>query len=227
MAAAANDKAEDGTIADFNTTNARYEDFGQGFVLDYPTSVVVHRWNKSAPLLLPGERFWPAKLTSQSDGERQWSTGIMRSDGRWRVVVLAADVAVPEQMARVQALCGKLDGEEGVIRRFTPAEGKKDAVIDVMAVHSADRSAVDIFDFPEILRPEDEMRGLDYHKIWVDEAFEFDQDCDGKAYEKWGVDRSRGSVLVMRPDQCIGWYGDLEDVAEMEKYFEGVLKVRV
>jgi phenol 2-monooxygenase len=33
----------------------------------------------------------------------------------------------------------------------------------------------------------------------------------------------RGAMVVVRPDQYIGWVGDLEDVDEMTRYLDGVL----
>ncbi|KAL1644193.1 hypothetical protein SLS58_004473 [Diplodia intermedia] len=223
--------ASSASDAAFAAANARFEDFAQGFKLDYPPSILVARsgaTKAAGTRLMPGERFWPAKLTSQTDGCGMWTTGIMRSDGRWRVVVLAGDVVgVPGQMARVTALCDRL--LQGNLKAMTMAGGKKfgghaGGLVDVMAVHCGVRDAVELFDFPEALRPVDAERGVDYYKIWVDERSETDGDRDGEAYAKWGVDRARGAVLVMRPDQCIGWYGDLEDVEEMESYLEGVLK---
>ncbi|KAF4304859.1 putative phenol 2- protein [Botryosphaeria dothidea] len=189
---------------DFDATSRRFEDFGTA----------------SAEKLVPGERFWPAKVARHADSEAKWTTGVMRSDGRWRVVVLAGDIAGDEQRNRLEALCKAL---ENVIERVTPEGRKGSEVIDTVAIHCAKRDEVEIFDFPEILRPVDAKRGVDYDKIWVDEDQELDQDCDGKAFDKWGVDRTKGAVVVMRPDQYIGWIGELEDVEEMEKYFRGVL----
>lgn len=206
---------------DFDATSRRFEDFGNGIVLDYPASVVVDKAGEGrAEKLVPGERFWPAKVARHADSEAKWTTGVMRSDGRWRVVVLAGDIAGDEQRNRLEALCKAL---ENVIERVTPEGRKGSEVIDTVAIHCAKRDEVEIFDFPEILRPVDAKRGVDYDKIWVDEDQELDQDCDGKAFDKWGVDRTKGAVVVMRPDQYIGWIGELEDVEEMEKYFRGVL----
>ncbi|KAL1630659.1 hypothetical protein SLS54_000530 [Diplodia seriata] len=234
-AAAALAKDDDNAnAAAFAAANARFEDFAQGYKLDYPSSILVSRPSNNdndessgtttRRLIVPGERFWPAKLTNQADGRGEWSTGIMRADGRWRVVVLAGDVVgVPGQMARVAGLCAAL--VEGNLKAMTTGGRKRfGGLVDVMAVHCGARDGVELFDFPEALRPVDPERGVDYDKIWVDEKAEVDADRDGEAYKKWGVDPARGAVVVMRPDQCVGWYGDLEDVEGMERYLEGVLK---
>ncbi|KAJ5676916.1 uncharacterized protein N7477_002549 [Penicillium maclennaniae] len=65
--------------------------------------------------------------------------------------------------------------------------------------------------------------GWEYDKIWCDDACVWDRDCDGHGYEKWGVDRMNGLMLIARPDQYIGWVGELEDVEEMTRYLDGAL----
>jgi phenol 2-monooxygenase len=48
----------------------------------------------------------------------------------------------------------------------------------------------------------------------------------GHAYEKCGVDASKGCVVILRPDQYIWWIGQLEDVEEMDQYFSGFMVPR-
>ena len=50
----------------------------------------------------------------------------------------------------------------------------------------------------------------------------FDRYCDGTAYEKWGVDWVLGALVVVRPDQYIGWVGELGDVDEMTEYLDNI-----
>ena len=45
----------------------------------------------------------------------------------------------------------------------------------------------------------------------------------GEAYMGYGVDRKRGCVVVVRPDQYVGWIGEVEDVVDLGGYFEGIL----
>ena len=39
----------------------------------------------------------------------------------------------------------------------------------------------------------------------------------------YGVNARRGCLVVVRPDQYAGWIGELEDVKDMERYFDGIL----
>ena len=42
---------------------------------------------------------------------------------------------------------------------------------------------------------------------------------NGRTYEGYGIDRVRGCVVVVRPDQHIAWVGELEGVKGLEEYF--------
>jgi phenol 2-monooxygenase len=83
-----------------------------------------------------------------------------------------------------------------------------------------------MFDFPVALYgPFDaDYHGWDHTRIHVDQAVHYDRYCDGLAYERWGVDRTKGAVVVIRPDMHVGWVGDLEDTQAIELYFSTIFK---
>ncbi|CEJ61354.1 hypothetical protein PMG11_09889 [Penicillium brasilianum] len=209
-----------------------FEDFADGRKSFYGASELVWKPENdgdqpTARHLIPGERFPPVKLRMQADGNLRWTTRLLESDGRFRVVILAGDMRAATQKDRVLALARNLSGgndnELSVFDRYTPLAGRFDCAIDVIAIHSAPWTQVEFFDFPKILRPFDPVRGWNYDKIWCDDACIWDRDCDGKGYERWEVDRMRGAMVVVRPDQYIGWVGELEEVDELTRYLDGVL----
>jgi phenol 2-monooxygenase len=55
------------------------------------------------------------------------------------------------------------------LQRYKPAGARYDSVNEVLTVHAASRHVVNIFDFPEVFRPYDEVDGWDYEKIFVDD----------------------------------------------------------
>ena len=77
------------------------------------------------------------------------------------------------------------------------------------------------YGFPEILHPNDEHVGWDYDKVFVD-ADSYHEGF-GQAYKNYGVDKARGCVVAVRPDQYVGWVGDLEDIDELAQYFKAIL----
>lgn len=131
--------------------------------------------------------------------------------------MLAGDVSVASQIERIRQLCHELAAENGVINRYTPKGKCFDAVIEILTIHAAPRVSMDLSDFPEVFHPYSESEGWDYWKIYVDDVSY--HEGHGKAYENYGIDARRGCLVALRPDQHVGWIGEIEDIAEMDQYF--------
>lgn len=163
-----------------------------------------------------GMRMPSFQVLNQADARPWQFQQHLKSDGRFRIVVFAGDVKESEQMARVQRLGSTLSSPESFIRKVTPPGKPTNSVIDILAIHSSPRTAVEFFDFPDIFRALDEETGWDYSKIFVDDVSY--HEGHGKAYEGYGVG-PEGCLVVLRPDQYVGFVGELEDVKGVEKYF--------
>ena len=44
-----------------------------------------------------------------------------------------------------------------------------------------------------------------------------------EAYEHLGIDRTRGCLVVVRPDQHVSYVGELEDIDKVELFLVGCL----
>lgn len=202
-----------------------FELFAEGFLTLYENSPLVHREEENPTKnLVPGERFLPAKVRSHADNVSSWTTRLLESDGRFRILLLAGDVRDKTQMQRVTEFSKYLASEDSVIHRFTPKGQRLDSVIETKTIHCVPSEEIALSDFPEVLRFFDEKTGWSYDKVWSDSKCFWDRYCDGTAYETWGVDPLRGALVVLRPDQYIGWIGELENVEGLETYFNGVLR---
>ena len=84
-------------------------------------------------------------------------------------MLFVGDVTAPARMNELSTLCSALSQPDSFLRRYTPAGARYDSIFEVLTVHSAKRIDVAIFDFPEVLRPFDEVEGWDYGKIFVDD----------------------------------------------------------
>lgn len=198
--------------------------FSNGYVCYYGPSSLVHKGGEGiAANLIPGERFPPAKIRNQADGRAWWTTRLFTSDGRFRIVLLAGDMRREDQRQRVVTFSAHLASSGSVLQRYRHEAEKLDSLIRVFTIHSAPVQVMDSFDFPEILRPFDQERGWAYDRIWSDDECLWDRQSTGKAYGFWGVDRIRGALVILRPDQHIGWVGNIEDVDGMTGYFEQIL----
>ncbi|KAI2465735.1 putative phenol 2-monooxygenase [Annulohypoxylon bovei var. microspora] len=169
-----------------------------------------------------GMRFNSYKVLNQSDARPWHFQEKLKSNGRFRVVLFAGNILSPQQRERVEKFCEFLDAPTSFLRTATPAGSPLDTVIEVLTIHSSKRTETELLrDFPEVLHPFDPHTGWDYDRVFVDDASY--HEGIGDAYTKYGVDKERGCVVVARPDQHVGWIGDLEDFDELQKYFDGCL----
>ncbi|KAK1711785.1 phenol hydroxylase [Colletotrichum lupini] len=169
-----------------------------------------------------GMRFNSFKVLNQACARPWHFQEILKADGRFRVVLFAGNILDPSQKARVDNFCVALDAPNNFLRKVTPAKAPIDSVIEVLTIHSAKRTDTELLrDFPDILHPFNSHTGWDYNKVYVDD--ESYHEGFGDAYKNYGVDKQRGCVVVVRPDQYVAWIGELEDFDDLQKYFEGCL----
>ncbi|KAK1492123.1 phenol hydroxylase [Colletotrichum cuscutae] len=169
-----------------------------------------------------GMRFNSFKVLNQACARPWHFQEIFKADGRFRVVLFAGNILDASQKARVDNFCVALDAPDNFLRKVTPAKAPIDSVIEILTIHSAKRTDTELLrDFPDILHPFDSHSGWDYNKVYVDD--ESYHEGFGDAYKNYGVDKQRGCVVVVRPDQYVAWIGELEDFDDLQKYFEGCL----
>jgi len=210
--------------------------FSSGFAVDYGPNVLVakpggetaesgHRkpiGQQSLALNIPlGKRFPNAKVVNHSDA-RPWEVARwLKADGRFRIILFAGDVSNPDQMQRVQSFCSVLHRPGSILQRPMARGWTPGSLVEILTIHSAPREAVELADFPELLHPFHDALGWDYDKIFVDGESYYE--AHGEAYRKLGVDTQRGCVVVTRPDQHVGWIGELENTSQLGAYFEGFI----
>jgi phenol 2-monooxygenase len=163
-----------------------------------------------------GQRFNSFKVLNQSDARPWHMHELMKSDGRWRIIVFAGDVRDKAQMERVNKFAAHLDGENSFVSKYTPKDRKRNGLFHVLTVHSAPRVEVELHDFPKALRPDH-----DYWSVYVDDVSH--HEGHGEAYKNYGVDPKKGCVVVARPDQYVSLLCELEDVDVIEKFFAGFM----
>ncbi|KAG9236178.1 FAD binding domain protein [Amylocarpus encephaloides] len=179
---------------------------------------------KLARNIKTGMRMPSFQVLNQADARPWQFQEMLKSDGRWRIVVFAGDVANASQMKRIKNLGSSLAAKDSFLYRFTPPGTSIDSIIEILTIHSSPRSETELFDFPDIFHPYSEKEGWDYWKVYVDDMSY--HEGHGHAYENYGVDPGKGCLVVLRPDQYVGWIGEIEDVAEIARYFEGFMVQR-
>jgi phenol 2-monooxygenase len=162
-----------------------------------------------------GMRFHSAPVIRLADAKRVELGHVARADGRWRVYAFA-----DRSGAALRAWCDHLEeAATSPIRRFTPAGADVDAVIDVRAVYQQRHRELELPDLPALLLPRKGRFGLiDYEKTFCAPL-----PAGTDIYERRGVDRDRGAVVVVRPDQHVATVLPLDGHVELGEFFAGCL----
>ena len=207
-------------LSEFKDVFATGNLFAAGMSIKYAPSLIVgHPKQKQelAPKLVIGERFHSAQVVNVASATADQLATRMPTNGAFRVLVFAGNVAMEPAMARLRKLAAYLDKPESVVSKYTPANKPRWSIVDVITIHSSPRTEVELYDFPQpsIFPPHN------YKKVYVDEPSY--HRGDGKAYEYYGISKEEGAVVVVRPDQHVGLVCSLEDTDVLDEYFERFL----
>ena len=171
--------------------------------------------------LVVGQRFPSKKVVDQSNGRPLEFQERFPSDGKYRIVVFAGDISIPEQQDRLQVFAEKLDTSKLPVQRTVLKFGPNEATIEVLLLHCAKRQDVTLEKLPDIFYPMVPPRGKAYDRVYVD-ALPYTSQI-GKAYEGYGVNKQRGCLVTVRPDGHVMHIGELEDVSDLEEIFGEIL----
>ncbi len=142
-----------------------------------------------------GMRFHSAPVVRLADARPLQLGHVARADGAWRLYAFADAGG-----ARLRALMDHLArSERSPIRRFTPRGRDIDSVIDVRGIFQQGHRDLKVEDLPSMLLPRKGRFGLiDYEK-----AFTSDLRDGPDIFDLRGIDRTRGAMVVVRPDQHV------------------------
>jgi len=134
-----------------------------------------------------------------------------RADCAWRIYAFA-----DASGRRLRKLADFLAGSpNSPIRRFTPAGANIDSVIDVRAVFRQGHRDLKVEELPSILLPRKGRFGLiDYEKAYCP-----DLKNGPDIFELRGIDREKGAIVVVRPDQYVSNVLPLDAHDELTAYF--------
>jgi phenol 2-monooxygenase len=165
-----------------------------------------------------GMRFHSAPVVCLADAKPMQLGHVARADAAWRLYAFAD--AGAEQLRALAAFLS--DSPASPIRRFTPQGGEIDSVIDVRAVFQQHHRDLDVGQLPALLLPRKGRFGLiDYQK-----AFCPDLDHGPDIFVLRGIDRARGAMVVVRPDQYVAQVLPLDAHEALVAFFAGFLRDR-
>ncbi|MCG7361518.1 FAD-binding monooxygenase [Roseomonas sp. ACRSG] len=167
-----------------------------------------------------GMRFHSAPVIRLADAKPMHLGHAIKADGRWRLFAFAAAEDPADPTSRLQALCRFLEQDAASpLRRHTPAGADIDAVIDLRAVLQQPHRDIDYGAMPALLRPAKGRHGLtDYEKVFCP-----DLKNGPDIFALRGIDRARGCVVIVRPDQHVAHVLPLDDHAGLAEFFAGFM----
>ncbi len=168
-----------------------------------------------------GRRFHSAPVVRLADAKQMQLGHAAQADGRWRIYAFAGkgDGAGPGSAMRQLADWLEQDPKSPVVRH-TRAGEDVDAVIDVRAVFQQTFEQLAYEQMPSLLRPRTGRLGLQDHE----KIFCVDHKGAGDIFTMRGIDRERGCMVVVRPDQYVGHVLPLDGHGELAAYFAGILR---
>jgi phenol 2-monooxygenase (NADPH) len=170
--------------------------------------------------LVIGKRFHSAPVIRLADAKPVHLGHVAKTDGRFRIFVFAGSGDPAASNSTVRALCDYLsESPKSLVKQYTPAGANIDSVIDVRAVFQQTHSELAIEAMPPLLLPPKGRYGLrDYEKM-------FCPDLKGghDIFAMRGIDRDKGCMVVVRPDQYVAHVLPLDGHAGLAAYFDGFM----
>ncbi len=160
-----------------------------------------------------GMRFHSAPVVRLADAKPMHLGHAARADGAWRIYAFA-----DASGKRLRDLTTFLaESPNSPIRRFTPkgADIDIDSVIDVRAVFQQGHLDLKVEELPSILMPRKGCFGLiDYEKTYCP-----DLKKGADIFDLRGIDREKGAMVVVRPDQYVSNVLPLDAHDELAAFF--------
>ncbi|KAJ7173006.1 FAD binding domain-containing protein [Mycena crocata] len=196
------------SMKEFQALWVRMGKWTSGTAVKYGPSLLVAESSPAkaelATNVIIGSHFESQMVVCYADAHATQLADRLVSDGRWRLIVFAGNMANPNQFKRFNDLCDQLmNSDASPIKRYTPPDTDLNFVIEVLALTSSPRRVLPYSSFPYLVRPlVGTFRYPTYDQIFSDEVSYLDG--GGEAYSGYGVDPDGpGCVVLVRPDQYI------------------------
>lgn len=170
--------------------------------------------------LIIGKRFHSAPVVRLADAMQMQLGHIADADGRWRLYAFAGSGDSSTPGSAIHALADWLENDPAspVVRHTRKGENI-DAVIDVRAIFQQTFDQLAYEDMPSLLKPKKGRYGLqDYEKVFCT-----DHKGLGDIFNMRGIDRARGALVVVRPDQYVANVLPLDAHAALSAFFGAIL----
>lgn len=164
-----------------------------------------------------GMRFHSAPVVRLADAKPVELGHTVKADGRWRIFAFTGRGDPMAADAPIRSLCDFLEtSASSPIRRYTKGGADIDSVIDLRAVFQQSHQELALERMPRLLLPAKGRYGLrDYEKMFCP-----DLKSGNDIFDMRGIDRERGCMVVVRPDQYVAHVLPLDAHEDLAAFFE-------
>ena len=196
--------------------------FTAGTAVQYGPSLITAepKYQHLAKGFVVGMRFHSAPVIRYADAKRVHLGHTIKADGRWRLFAFAASDDLSSPVSHLRLLCDFLaESHDSPIRKYTRPGADIDSVIDVRAIVQQGHLELRAELIPPFLVPQKGRYGLrDYEKLFCPDLKTGDDIFDLR-----GLDRARGALVVVRPDQYVANVLPLDGVSELSAFFDAFM----
>jgi len=190
------------TPKDFIAAFQNYGNFSSGIGVHYAPSVITETTHQAAaPSLIIGQRLLPHILVRAADAREVNIQDLAPSDGRFKLFVFPGSDA--------HKVAAHLDRPDCFFNN------KHRDAFDVVTVLQGCKNTVDYLELPPVLRPH-------WSKVLLDDT-DVTGTRGGRIHERYGIGRSAGALVVVRPDGYVGTIAPLDELTTLDAYFAGFM----
>jgi phenol 2-monooxygenase len=209
-------------LAEFQEYFIRHGRYTAGTATCYRPSLLTgpSTYQELARGFVVGMRFHSAPVVRLADARPMHLGHTVRADGRWRLFAFADATAPSAATSRLRALCEFLQrSPSSPLRRYTPAGADEDSVIELMAVFQQSHRLLSVQELPSPLLPRKGRHGLiDYEKAYCP-----DLKHGPDIFDLRGIDRVRGALIIVRPDQYVAHVLPLDGFEQLAAFFDAFM----
>jgi phenol 2-monooxygenase len=145
---------------------------------------------------------------------------VAEADARWRIYAFAGKADSSKPGSAIHQLADWLETHpNSPVVKHTRKGEDIDAVIDFRAVFQQTFDQLAYEQMPSLLKPRTGKLGLQDHE----KVFCVDHKGLGDIFDMRGINRDKGCMIVVRPDQYVAHVLPLDAYQELASFFAGVL----
>jgi phenol 2-monooxygenase len=145
---------------------------------------------------------------------------VTKADGRWRFFIFASIEKANDPNSKVSKLCNFLtNSKQSPIIKYTKIESDIDSIFDVRVIFQQTHRDINIEALDPFFLPKKGKLNLhDYEKVFCPDLKSGDDIFDLR-----GINRTKGCIVVVRPDQHIANILPLDGFQELSKFFDNFM----